>query len=64
MAATPLLPSIAVGMLDDEGEVYAWSDDRGSDVDYAYESNYVCLGAWEKMMGVDRGGDAVLLLSL
>jgi len=32
-------------MSDDEGEVYAYSDDGGSDVDYAYGSDEVSLGA-------------------
>lgn len=34
----------APGMSDDEGEVYAYSDDGGSDVDYAYGSDEVSLG--------------------
>jgi len=34
-------------MSDDEGEVYAYSDDGGSDVDYAYGSDEVRLGAGE-----------------
>jgi hypothetical protein len=33
-------------MSDDEGEVYAYSDDEGSDVDYAYGSDEV---SWDKI---------------
>ena len=49
-------------MSDDDGEVYAYSDDGGSDVDYAYGSDEVSLGVWEEKVGVDREG-AVYLLS-
>eukprot|EP00624_Nannochloropsis_granulata_P005970 evm.model.NODE_42676_length_23521_cov_42.546192.1 len=44
-------------MSDDDGEVYAYSDDGGSDVDYAYGSDEVSLGVWEEKVGVDREGD-------
>jgi hypothetical protein len=52
-------------MSDDEGEVYAYSDDGASDVDYAYGSDEVSLGVWEEKVGVDREKEmAVFLLRI
>jgi hypothetical protein len=42
-------------MSDEDEEVYAYSDDGGSDAEYAYGSDEV-RGVWGRVCGVSLGG--------